>query len=170
MTHMMDDPLFFYAISFAIFMALAWWKGRRPLLAWIDSEIIRISEELKQAAKLRAEAETMLADAKARQAAAASDAETMMRRAEQDAKAMCDQVKVDLQSQMAKHAQQLADRIRITENEASDIVRTAAIDMAVAMAEDSLRKRIDGATASKLIDQALSALPAMSAPAKAKAA
>ena len=169
MNELMQDPLFYYAVPFAIFLGLVWWKGRKPLLAWLDTEISKIRHELDQAQQLRAEAEAMLADGKAKQAAALADAEAIIRQAKGEAERMKAQTDIDLKNHLALHETLIAERIRIAESEAMDMVRMAAIDAAMKLARETLAVQIDEATAAKLVDQALAEMPNLTA-AKAKAA
>lgn len=71
----------------AIFIVLAVVVGKVPALiaAALDARISSVKKQLDDAAGLRAEAEVLLADAKARQAAAAADAAAIRARAETEA-------------------------------------------------------------------------------------
>jgi F-type H+-transporting ATPase subunit b len=169
MSGLMQNPMFFYGIAFVIFLALAFKYGRKPLVDWIDSEILKIRNELDQASKLRAEAETMLAEYKAKQAAAMAEAEAIIAGAKDEAARLRAQAEADLKESLARHEQQAAGRIRMAEADAVADVRAAAIDTAMKMARETLSSRLDEATASKLIDQAIADLPKLGGD-KAKAA
>ena len=74
MSNILHDPMGIYAITFVIFLALAYIFGRKPAMQWIDGEIAKIRVELDQARQLRAEAEATLADCQAKQARAEAEA------------------------------------------------------------------------------------------------
>ncbi len=169
MKDLLKDPMFFYGIAFVIFLALAWKHGRKPILGWLDSEILKIRNELDQARKLRVEAETMLAEYKVRQATAMADAEAIVKHAKEEAAQLKAQAEADLKDALARHEQQALERIRIAETEAMAEVRAAAVDLAMDMASKTLASQMDEATAGKLADQAIADMPKPSA-AKAKAA
>ena len=147
MSGLMQDPMFFYAVAFVIFLALAFRFGRKPLLGWLDGEIHKIREELNQAMKLRAEAEAMLAEYKAKQAAALAEAETILRSAKESADRLKAEAETDLKNALARGEQQALDRIRLAEAEALEAVRTATIDLAMQMAAKTLAGQMDDATA-----------------------
>jgi F-type H+-transporting ATPase subunit b len=166
---MLQDPMFFYSVAFFIFLGLAFHYGREPLMAWIDSEILKIRNELDQAKKLRTEAEAMLADYKSKQTAALAEADAIVKHAKEEAVRLRTQAENDLKESLAKSEQQAAARIRIAESEAMEQVRNTIIDAAMKMAEAKLTAQLDGAAASKLTDQAIGELSKL-AGGKAKAA
>lgn len=169
MSSLFKDPMFFYGVAFVIFMALAYRYGRKPALSWIDSEIVKIRDELEQARKLRAEAETMLSDYKAKQKTALAEAEAIIAGAKDEAVRMKEQAEADLKKALVRHEQQALERIRVAEAEAAAEVRSAAIDLAMEMARKTLASQMDDGASSKLIDQAIAEMPT-SAKTKAKAA
>jgi F-type H+-transporting ATPase subunit b len=169
MSGLFQDPMFFYSIAFVIFLALAWRYGRKPMLGWLDSEILKIRNELEQARKLRAEAEAMLAQYKAKQAEAMKDAEAIVRHASEEAARLRAQAAADLKDALAKHEQQAATRIRLAEAEAIADVRTAVVDLAMKLARETLAAKLDDATAAKLTEQAIAEIPKL-AKTKTKAA
>jgi F-type H+-transporting ATPase subunit b len=164
MSAMLKDPMFFYGIAFVIFLGLAYRYGRKPLSAWIDSEILKIRDELDQARQLREDAEAMLQDYKAKQKAALAEAEEIVANAKAEAESLKVQAETDLKNALARHEQQAIERIRIAESEALRDVRTATIDLAMSLATQALSSNLDEASAAKLVDQAIAEMP--KAPAK----
>lgn len=169
MSKWLQDPAFFYGIAFVIFIALAYRHAKKPLLGWLDSEILKIRDELEQARKLRAEAEVTLADYKNKQKVALAEAEAIIAHAKEEATRLKAQAETDLKEALARHEQQVTERIRLAEAAALADVRSAAVDMAVNMARKALTTHMDEAGAAKLIEQAIAEVPKNVA-AKAKAA
>ena len=170
MADLMHDPMFFYTIAFVIFFVLAFKYGRKPLLGWVDGEILKIRDELEQAQKLRVEAESVLQTYKKKQAEALAEADAIIKHAEAEAVRMKAQAEVDLKASLARHEQQAAERIRIAESEATAAVRAAAVDSAIIAAKKALTSQIDGAAAGKLMDQAIADMPALATGKKSEAA
>jgi F-type H+-transporting ATPase subunit b len=166
---MWQDPAFWYGVSFVIFLGLAWHYGRRPILNWLDSEILKIREQLAQAQKLREEAEATLVQYKTKYASAMAEAKTIVSHAKAEAANLKKQAEAELKEALARHVQQAEERIRLAESDAMAQVRAAAIDTAMAMARKTLASDIDSAQAAKLADQAIAELPQL-AQTKAKAA
>lgn len=162
---MLDDPMFWYAVAFGIFIALTWRYARKPMLGWLDGEIAKIRAELERARQLRAEAEATLAEYKKKHAEALAEAESIIRYAKEEAEQLKKQAEADLKASLARHEQQAAERIRLAEAEALAAVRAAVIDEAMAGA----RKMLDapGSVAGALADQAIAELPKLAAKSKA---
>ncbi|MBV8061798.1 MAG: F0F1 ATP synthase subunit B [Alphaproteobacteria bacterium] len=158
MTELMNDPMFFYGIAFAIFLALAVKYGRAPMLAWIDGQIVKIRSDLEQAEALRKEAEASLETYKAKQAEAMKEAEAIIAQAKQDAEMLRQRAEHDLKASLQRHEQQALERIRVAEMEALEEVRTKIVAMAVAAAEKTLAAKLDDKASSDLMDQAIAGL------------
>lgn len=169
MSELLHDHAFIYTVSFLIFVGLAVKFARKPLLGWLDAEIIKIRDELEKARQLRGEAESMLREYKAKQQAAMADAEAIVKHAKEEAARLKDQAEIDLKNALARHEQQAMERIRIAETEAMAEVRAATVDMAMQMAAKALSSNLDAAAATKLVDQAIADMPKL-ASSKAKAA
>lgn len=169
MSHLLHDPVFFYGVAFALFLVVAWKFVRKPAVGWLDSEIAKIREELDQARKLRAEAETALANGKAKQAAALAEAESIIQHAKEEAERLKVKAEADLKYVLEKREQHALEHIRHAEAEAIAEVRAAAVDLAMGMVRKTLADQIDDAAAAKLVDQAIAGLPDL-ATSKAKAA
>lgn len=170
MSHLLEDPMFFYAVAFVIFIALAYRFGRAGFLGWIDGEIAKVRHQLDEAQKLRAEAEATLVKYKVLQVEAAAGAEAMIRDASQEAVRLKAQAEADLKASLAHHEQQASERIRLAEAAALAEVRQRGIDMAMAIARQTLEAKLQGEAAAKLVDQAIADLPASGPSGKAKAA
>lgn len=169
MNDLLKDPIFFYSIAFVIFLGLAYRYGKTPILNWIDSEILKIRDELDQARKLRAEAETLMASFKTKQMAGFAEAESIVSHAKAEALVLKAQAELNLQNTLARHEQMALERIRLAEAEALAEIRTAAVDHAMEIAHKVLAEKLDEATLSKLTDQALAEITKL-APTKIKAA
>ena len=169
MKELTQSPQFIYAVTFFVFLALAYWLGRKPLLGWLDGEIAKIRVELDQARELRAEAETTIADCKAKQARAEAEAKAILDTAKQQAEAMRHRAEVDLAAFLARHEKLAAERIHMAEAEAVADVRAAAISLAVSLARKTLAENVSENDAARLVTQAISDIPALKG-AKAKAA
>lgn len=169
MSELLKDPTFFYSIAFVLFLILAYSKGKKPFLGWLDSEIQKIRSELEQAHALRTESEATLAEYKSKQTEALNQVEAIIAHAKQEAAQLKAQAEADLKSVLERHEQQAMDRIRLVETEALAAVRKSLVDMAVNTARNALSVQMDEATATRLVDQAISDIPTSPAH-KAKAA
>ena len=162
---MWHDPMFWYAVAFAIFLVLAYRYTRKPILDGLDGAIAKIRDDLERAKQLRAEAEATLAEYKKKHAEALAEAEAVIRYAKEEAEELKEQAEADLKAALARHEQQALERIRLTEAEALAAVRAAAVDQAMSIARETLAASGNGAGA--LADEAIAALPQLAAKSKA---
>jgi F-type H+-transporting ATPase subunit b len=108
---------FFVYVSVTIFIVLAVWLGKLPsrITGALDERIAGVKKQLDEAAALRAEAEALLNEAKAKTAAAEAEATAIRARAQAEA----------------------SDLVKASEAAASDAItrRTAAAQARIAAAE-----------------------------------
>ncbi len=169
MKHLLDDPIFFYAVAYVIFLVVAWFFARKPALDWVDGEIEKIRKELEQAKELRVEAEAALNDAKAKKATAVAQAASIVAHAKEEAARFEQTAAENLKFLLEKHEQHALERIRFMEEDAIAQVQSAAIDMAMQMVRKTLATNMGEESLTKLTDQAIADMPKL-ATAKAKAA
>lgn len=163
------DALVWYTLSLLIFFGLFYWKGRRPVLAWIDGEIAKVRVEFEQAKKLRGEADAALVSVRARQQAVTKEAEAIIAHAQEQAAQMQGAAMETLRHVLRRREQLAMDRIALAETEAVNAVRRAVIDKAVAAAKATLATQLDAALIERLANQAIAEVPQLAA-VKAKAA
>lgn len=147
------------ALSMLVVIALMLWKKVPALVASIlDQRIATIRTDLDEASKLRAEAEAMLAEAKARNAASAGDAAAIVAHAEAEATAMLAKAETDSTELVARRQKMAEDKIAAAERGAIAEVRAIAAD-AAARAAATIIAQQHGASADKaLVDRTIAGL------------
>ena len=128
-------------------------KVPRMVAGALDGKAAKIQSELDEAARLRAEAEAMLAQIRQEKAEAEAQAADLLATAEADAKRLEADAKARIEESTARR-QALAER-RIAQAEATQEVKAAAADLAAKAAHQILAARIAGAKTDALIDQAI---------------
>ena len=103
---MLNDPTFWVAIAFVVFVGLMVWKARKPVLDGIDARAERIKAELDEAQRLREEAQHALAEYKRMQRDAAKEAEEILRLAASEADTMRERARDDLSRSVQRREQQ----------------------------------------------------------------
>lgn len=149
----------FVAISMLVVVGIMLWQRVPKMIAsMLDAKIATIREQLDQAARLRAEAEQLLADAQARDKASAGDAASIVAHAEAEAKAMLVKAESDATDLLARRSKMAEDKIGAAERQAIADVRGRAADAAVHAAA-SIIARHHGAEADRsLVDHAITGL------------
>lgn len=156
---MLSDPKLWVAISFFIFLALAWKPLIVRILAALDARGERIRAEIDEAAKLRQEAEAMLREAKAKREAAAAEAEQVMAHAREEAKLVAAEMQAELAAALKRRERMAMERIAAAEAEAAAAVRAVAADVAIAATRRLIADGMSGAGHAALIDKAITDLP-----------
>jgi F-type H+-transporting ATPase subunit b len=152
-----SKPEFWIAAGLLIFLGIVVFVAKAPQMVagQLDAKRDAIQNDLDEAARIRAEAERLLAELKAERAEAEKQVRDMLAAAEEQARAYEADAKARLEESLARR-QQLAERkIANAEAQAEAEVRAAAVDLAARMAEQVLADRLSGAKSDPLVDRAI---------------
>jgi F-type H+-transporting ATPase subunit b len=139
-------------VAFVLFFGvLVYLKVPGMIMGALDKRSEAIAKELHDARKLREEAERLLADYKAKQAAAEADAKAIVDHAKEQAAAVVEETRAAMQAALQRREQQANDRIAQAGRKAADDVRQASVDAAIAAAEKLIRERMNADAQSALV-------------------
>lgn len=161
----MNEPGFFsesrnwVGIAFFLFFVLFGRKLWAALAGMLDARAEAVRKELNEAAALRREAETMLAEASRQRDSALADAKALIEGAKVEAARLSQAAAAEAEAAATRRERMALDRIAAAEKAAVDEMRMIAADLATnaaraVIAEDFSAER-DGA----LIDRAIADLP-----------
>lgn len=139
---------------------LAWGPVKGAVLGGLDARAARIAKDLDEAAKLRAEAEKLLAEYQAKHREAMAQAESIVTAAKEEAARLAAKAEGDLAAALKRREELAMERIAQAEAQATSEVRAAAVDLAMAATTKLLGTRLDAARQDALIDGAIKAMPA----------
>lgn len=159
MPHFIHEPEFWILVAGVIFVIVVWKPANRGIIGGLDARAARIRGELDEARRLREEAERLVAEYRAKQQQAQSEAEAIVAHARAEAERIAAQAARDLELALERRQRMAEDRIAQAEARALDEVRAAAIDVAIAAARDVIAAELDERRGSVLIDEAIVALP-----------
>jgi F-type H+-transporting ATPase subunit b len=133
-------------------------KAPKAIGEALDAKTAKIQADLDEAARIREEAQRLLAELKAERAEAERQAKDMLAAAEAEARRYEADAKAKLAESLARR-QQIAERkIATAEAQATAEVKAAAADLAAQAAEQVLAKRIASAKVDPQADAAISQL------------
>jgi F-type H+-transporting ATPase subunit b len=159
LTEQLHDSHFWVLVSTLIFVAVAVWKGKEPLLRMLDLRTARIKSDLEQAAQLRAEAEKLLADMQRQHRDAMQTSQKIIDTAKETAARLEAESAAKMKDSLARREAQLLERISRAEAAAVQELRDQAADLAAKSAElllhDAMSKR-----GGKLIEEAIAGISA----------
>ena len=121
----------------------------------LDAKSAKIQSELDEAARLRAEAEALLAQIRQEKAEAETQAAEMLAAAEADAKRMEVEARARLEESLTRREAMAERKIAQAEAQATAEVKAAAVELAAAAAERILADRLAASSTDPLADQAI---------------
>ncbi len=128
----LSDPKFWVAVSFFVCLAVAWKPVILRIVRLLDARSERIRAEIAEAGRLRAEAEALLRDAKAKHEAARAEAEALLVHAREEAERLAKELAEATAATLSRREKMALDRIAAAEAEAAASVRAKAAELAVA--------------------------------------
>jgi F-type H+-transporting ATPase subunit b len=147
----MFEAEFWVAAAFVILLAIFAKLGvHRTLLQALDSRSERIRNELDEARRLKEEASALLAEYKAKRAAAEREAQDIVDNAKAEAES-----KTRLEDFVARRTKMAENKIAQAEAQALADVRAAAADAAVAAASKILSSTVTGNAAETMVSQGI---------------
>ena len=133
------------------------WLG---ITSALDSRAERIRASLDDAAKLREEAQHLLAEYQRKQRDATAECEEIIAGAETAAARLATEAGEKLEQALKRREQLAIDKIAQAEAEALQHVRDTTVDIAIAAARAILEQRVDAATGNVLVDRTIAELAA----------
>lgn len=142
-----------------VFLGVVVYVGGFKMIAKsLDEKSAKIQADLDEAAKLRAEAEAMLAQIRAERADAEANAAKMLKAAEADAARLAQDAAVKLEETIVRRTALAERKIATAEAQAAAEVKAAAAELATEAAERLLAARIGEAKTDPSVDAAIAQL------------
>jgi F-type H+-transporting ATPase subunit b len=149
---MFAEPEFWVAVAFVILMGVfAYFGVHRTVLKALDHRSARIKAELDDARRLKEEAAKLLAEYKARHAAAEGEAQEIIAAAKVEAERIGSEAKVKMEDFVARRTKTAESKIALAEAQALADVRAAAANAAVTAASTILTQTVKGQIAEDLL-------------------
>lgn len=159
MPEFMGEAEFWVGVGLFLFLAIvAYVGGFKKIAAALDDKTAKIQGDLDEAARLRAEAEALLADIRGQREDAEKQAAGMLAAAEADAARMAVDAAAKLEEQIARRALLAERKIASAEAQAEAEVKAAAAELATQTAEHLLTVRIAAAKSDPAVDVAITQL------------
>ncbi|MEO8812458.1 MAG: ATP F0F1 synthase subunit B [Caulobacteraceae bacterium] len=154
-----QDAHFWIFIALLVFIAILW-RAKVPGLAakHLDAAGAKVQGQLDEAARLRGEAEQLLAEIKVQRARTDTLAGEMLAAARTDAERLRAEAALTLEADIERRGALAERKIATAEAQAAADVKAAAADLAARAAETVLAARIAGAKTDPLIDAGLARL------------
>ena len=142
-------------IALVIFIGIALYAGiHRTIAKMLDDRIKAIESELAEAERLRLEAKFLLEEYESKRQAAASEAESIVAAAREEAFRLTAEAKTSLEALIARRTKAVEDKIAQAESQAVAEVRARSADVAIEAARVLLTRQM-ASRGDALIDQSI---------------
>ncbi len=153
------DTYFVVALAFIAFFGVLYrYRVHDMLFRSLDARAARIRDELEEAARLREEAQSLLASYERQQREVETTAAEIVARAKEDAEIAAQQARKDLEASIARRIRTAQDQIAAAEAAAIKDISNRAIEIATAAAGDVIASSMTDKAASAQIDAAIGEL------------
>ena len=159
MDSLIQDPTFWVAVAFVVFVVLVFKPIKGALIGGLDAKIAEIRQEVEEAEKLREEAQSLLANYQRQQRQAIQDAEAIVARAKEEAERHRAEADEAMKDMVRRQEEQAREKIAQAEAAAIQEVRSMSVELAMAAAEKLLAERLAGDEGSRLIDNSIEDIP-----------
>ena len=142
-------------IALVIFIGIALYAGiHRTIAKMLDDRIKAIESELAEAERLRLEAKFLLEEYESKRQAAATEAESIVAAAREEAFRLTAEAKTSLEALITRRTKAVEDKIAQAESQAVAEVRSRSADVAVEAARVLLTRQM-ASKGDALVDQAI---------------
>jgi F-type H+-transporting ATPase subunit b len=150
------DPVTWIALAFVLLIAGLYKKVGKLLANVLDERSAKIGQELATARALREEAEAVLALYKQKQAEYTKEAESILRKAREDADISVAHADKELKAKLDERTQNALEKIAQEEARAISDVRSHVVDISMAAARAIILQHVESAPQQELLKLALS--------------
>jgi len=154
------DPKNWVMIAFFLFFILFGKKLWDALAAMLDARGEKVKAEIAEARQLRLEADAMRKDAEQQRADAMAEAKALIEGAKAEAARITAAAGAEAEASAKRREQAAIERIAAAEKDAIEQVRTTATEIATTATRQVLSESLTAEADSRLIDEAISQLPA----------
>jgi len=137
------DTSLWVAISFILFLIVAFKLGRKSVTRTLDSRIEEIRKEIETAESLRVEAQELLAQYQRKQRDAEKEAQQIVDNAKAHADKIQARAKAELQETMQRREEQLTERVRRIEENAVASIQNYAAELALEATREIIAGSLD---------------------------
>ncbi len=151
-----QDPVFWTLVAMLIFIGIVLYMKVPAMIGRaLDARGEAIRKELDDARRLREEAQQLLADYQRKSREAEEEARGIIDQAKREAEALSLETRKALAEGLERRTKSAEEKIARAEAQALSEVRAAAVNAAVAAAENILKTKVAGGTGGALIDDSI---------------
>ena len=155
MEHLLENPETWVLVAFVIFVSLVARKASSMIASALDARADAIRTELESAARLREEAQSLLAQYQRQQRGVKDEVEAILEHARREGEIMTKDATARLAEQLSQRERQAKENIERNEAQVVDGLRATAAELAVAAAHTLVVENLDKSRAAALVDRSI---------------
>jgi F-type H+-transporting ATPase subunit b len=145
----------YYIINFVVFVGLLVYFGKKTIAQSLEKRYQDVAREIEQAQAAKAAAQAKLAEYQERMGQLEDENQRMLAEVRAGTQIEVEQILADARVQVARVATEEEQRILQESKRLRDTLHRDTATLALRLAEELVKQRIDGAAQQKLIDKAL---------------
>jgi F-type H+-transporting ATPase subunit b len=153
----------YYIINFVVFVALLVVFGRKKIAASLEKSYQDVAHEIEQAREAKAAAEAKLAEYQARLASLDEQNQQLLAEVRAGTQVEVEQILAEARAQVARITTEEQQRLEQESKRLRDALHDETASLALQLAEQALRERLDAAGQTRLVDGALGDLETLAA-------
>lgn len=157
--NMFQDPTFWVGIAFCITVLTIIKLAGKTISSLLQARADKIAARLDEAARLRVEAEALLAEYTVRHEKMGQTTQEALKEASEKAETLKENIQKDFEAKLKNREEAAHLRLNRAAEEASEEVRSLAVTIAMQTVEQILTEKLSGNAGQQLIDQAIDSLP-----------
>jgi F-type H+-transporting ATPase subunit b len=155
MSAFVNNPANWTALGVVLILLVIWWKAAPGIVKALDARAAKIKETLDEAAKLREEAQHLLAEYQRKQRDSVKEAEDLIEAAKREADRLAKESAENLSRALERRQQMALEKIARAEAEALREVRELSVDIAVAATRKLIADSLGPDRDAHLVDAAI---------------
>lgn len=152
---MLNDPEFWVAIAFVLFVFAVFKPVGKVLVNALDSHSTKIQQDLEKAQILVAEAQEMLLSYQKRQSQIAEEAQKILDNAESEARRITFEASEKLEESLNKKVQIAMQKISTYENSVAQQIRMNSIEMSMNLVRALIKEKFSTDISEELLSGAI---------------
>jgi F-type H+-transporting ATPase subunit b len=156
----------YYILNFIVFVAIIVFSARKPLAAFLEKRYADVSKEIAAAHELRDAAQQKYDAYKARMDNLALEMDKILSDARTGTEAEVARILAEAQAQVARVTAEESIRLAQESKRIRDELQKDAAALALKLAEQMVRERLDATAQAKLVERALTEIEQLPSPEK----
>ena len=156
---MLQDPTFWVGVAFCITVLAIIKLAGKTITDGLQARADKIASKLEETARLRVEAEKLLAEYSTRHATIEQTTKEALAEAEAKAQKLKENIQTEFEEKLKNRENAAYQRLDRASEEASEEVRNLAVKIAMQTVEQLLSEKLSQEEGQRLINEAIDSLP-----------